>query len=411
MIERSGNMTYRCALAFLLAAVSYAQQQETVTYSYSGLPIAIFSDDADVISVAAITVPRALTITSVTARVQIDYPNSGDLKVYLYSPGGARTILLDNDCTTNGIDTTFDDAASGRWSDFCPAELGRGPFRGNEPLANMRSDPSSFGRWRLTVENDQSDSRTGWLTGFSVTITGTRQVSPTFAPETTVNAASRAGTAIAPGELVSIYGTSLGPTAAETAPAGALPTTLGGVTVTFDGTAVPIKYVSAYRVDVQAPFALQSGGQTTIRVTNGSNSSANVQVPVVSSAPGLFTTQPDGTGQVQAINQDGTLNSLTQAAPKGSIISVYASGLGAVNPPVTAGALPPDSPLSTTVASVTASIGGVPARVLYAGLAPGIPGSYQINIEVPADAPSGAQQLVISTNNVPSQDSARVQIQ
>jgi uncharacterized protein (TIGR03437 family) len=400
-------MFCRFALAVLLAAVTYGQQQETVTYAYNGFPLPIFEDDDDVITVAVITVPRALTISNVTARVQIDYPNSGDLKVYLFSPSGIRTRLIENECSTNGIDTTFDDAAPSRWSEFCPAELGRAPFRANEPLSNFRSEPSSIGTWRLAVENDRSDSRSGWLTGFALNLTGTRQATPTFAAETVVNAASRMGDSVAPGELVSIYGIAIGPAMPVSAPAGALPTTLGGTTVTFDGVAVPISYASLYRVDIQAPFGLQSGIQTRIQV----NSGTSVQKPVSSSEPGIFTTQPDGTGQVKAINQDGSLNTLARPAPKGSIIAVYGSGLGAVNPPVAAGAVPPTSPLSQTVAAVTASIGGVPARVLFAGLAPGIPGSYQINIEVPATAASGAQELIVSTNNVPSQNGALVHIQ
>ena len=405
-------MVWRFAFAALLAAATYAQQQETVTYSYNGLPLYIATDEADVISYASIVVPRALTISAVTARVQIDYPNSGDLKVYLFSPAGVRTRLMENNCTVNGIDTTFDDAAPSTWSSFCPTELGRGPFRAVEPLSNFRSDPSSIGTWRLAIENDQSDSRFGWLTGFSVTITGTRQAAPGFAPETTVNAANRIAGAIAPGELVSIYGLAMGPTAAVTAPANAaLPTTLGGVTVMFDGVAVPIAYASQYRVDVQAPFALVPGAQTSIQVTSGSNVSRAVQIPVTSSAPGIFTALPDGKGQVRAINQDGNANSVARGAPKGSIISVYASGLGAVTPAVAAGALPPTATLSTTVAGVAASIGGVPARVLFAGLAPGIPGYYQLNIEVPMEARSGPQQLIISTNSFASQNEALVQIQ
>lgn len=401
-------MNFKLVLAGFLAVATYAQ--ETVTYSYNGLPLFIFGDGADTTTVATITVPRPLTISNVTAKVQIDYPNTGDLKVYLFSPTGIRVRLAENNCSVNGIDTTFDDAAASRWGEFCPTELGRAPFRGNEPMSNFRSDPSSIGTWRLAVENDQSDSRTGWITGFSLTITGTRQLTPSYAPSTIVNAASRTGTSVAPGELVSIYGFSLGPTTAVTAPAGALPATLGGVSVTFDGVGAPVAYASQYRVDVQAPYTLQTGAQTNIRVTGASGTGREVQMPVGSSSPGIFTTQADGTGQVRALNQDGSANSLTRPATRGSIISVYASGLGAVNPTVTAGAVPPTSPLSQTVASVAASIGGVPARVLYAGLAPGLPGSYQINIEVPTEARTGPQQLIISTNNVPSQDGALVQI-
>jgi uncharacterized protein (TIGR03437 family) len=165
-----------------------------------------------------------------------------------------------------------------------------------------------------------------------------------------------------------------------------------------------------YRLDVQAPFGLTPGGQTSIQVTNGSNMSRTIQVPIAPSAPGIFTVQSDGLGQVKAVNQDGTLNGATRPAAKGSIVTIYASGLGAVMPPVAAGAVPPTT-LSSTVASVAASLGATPARVLFAGLAPGWPGYYQLNIEVPADARSGPQQLIISTNNIPSQSGVLLQVQ
>ena len=114
---------------------------------------------------------------------------------------------------------------------------------------------------------------------------------------------------------------------------------------------------------------------------------------------------------MKAINQNGTLNSVANAAAKGSVIVVYASGLGAVNPAVTAGAVPPDSPLSTVAGSVGAFIGGEAAPVWFAGLAPGVPGLYQLNIQVPATVQSGLQELLIYSNGYSSQKGATLVIQ
>src|SRR4051812_21127064 len=142
-----------------MPAIAVSQQSVTATYSYNGLPLSILPDGADVITLATITFPRALKTTKVTAQVQLQYPNSGDLKVYLFSPEGTRTILLEHDCNVANVDTTFDDSAPSAWRDFCPTEAGRGPFRSDQPLSNFNSDGSSFGVWTLAVENDQSDSR------------------------------------------------------------------------------------------------------------------------------------------------------------------------------------------------------------------------------------------------------------
>jgi len=159
-----------CAVTFLSGTV--LAQQTTVTYSYGGLPLPVFGDGANIITIANIFVPQAILMNKVTARVQIQYPNSGDLKIYLFSPIGTRTILLENDCGVANVDTTFDDSAPSAWKDFCPVEAGRGPFRPDQPLANSNGEVS-YGTWRMAVENDKSDSRSGWITAFSLTITGT----------------------------------------------------------------------------------------------------------------------------------------------------------------------------------------------------------------------------------------------
>jgi uncharacterized protein (TIGR03437 family) len=98
-------------------------------------------------------------------------------------------------------------------------------------------------------------------------------------------------------------------------------------------------------------------------------------------------------------------------AAKGSIIAVYTSGLGTVNPPLATGAVPPLTTLSPTTGEVGAFIGGHAALVHFAGAAPGYPGLYQINIEVPATAPSGTDSLLIYANSQPTQSNVTVEIQ
>jgi uncharacterized protein (TIGR03437 family) len=385
-----------------------------MTYSFNGLPLPILPSSANVTTLARIVVPNEIKMTKVTAQVLIQYPNSGDLKVFLFSPQGTRTILLQNNCSVVNVDTTFDDSASSQWSSFCPVEAGRGPFRPNQPLSNFNSDNSSFGVWTLAVTNDKSNSRSGWITQFSITITGVGQLGPVTSPTAIVNAASLSGTGtIAPGEMISIFGAAIGPNPAVSAPSGAaLPTSLGGTSVTIDGTPAPIAYASLFRVDVQVPFTLAPTGTTSsIVVVTGGGTSTPVPLTVVNASPGVYTNSTGGPGPAVATNQDGSLNSASNPAAKGSIVLFYASGLGAVSPALAEGMVPPDSPLSSVVGEVGAFIGGVPAAVQFAGLAPGFPGLYQLNIQVPATAPSGAADLVIYSNGVPSQSGVTIQIQ
>jgi uncharacterized protein (TIGR03437 family) len=398
------------ALALAAGGSNGLAQESTVTASYNGYPITILPDYYDVVSVAFINVPRALKITKVTAKVQIAYPEVGDLNLFLYSPDGTRVKLLEHTCgSLRNVDTTFDDAAQSRFSETCPVEAGRGPFRGNEPLSNFNSADSSIGIWTLAVENNSSDSRAGRLNDVTLTITGTSQAQPYFRSDQVLNSANLRSGTVAPGQVVSISGSALGPDVPVLTPAGAWPTSLADVRVNVNGADVPIRYASSTRLDVQMPFNL-TGGTANIRVTYGSNVSTTVSVPVTTTFPGLFALQSGGTGQAKAANQDGTLNSAANAAAKGSVIAVYGIGLGIVDPPVAAGQVPPTSSLSRVTNAVAASIGGVPAPVTFAGLAPGNPGLYQINIQVPDTVSSGSREVVVSNAGNASQNALVVQI-
>jgi uncharacterized protein (TIGR03437 family) len=400
----------------LFSAAAWAQTTPlTVTYSYSGLPLPIFTSSANLITIAGITVPRALTITHVSVQVQIQYPNSGDLKIYMFSPQGTRSILLEHDCSVANVDTTFDDGASTLWKDSCPVEAGRGPFRSDQPLSNSYGDNSSFGLWTLAVTNDQSQSRAGWITQFSVTITGIPQFGPVTTTTAVANSASISATgAIAPGEMISVYGSSVGPAIAVSAPVGALPTSLGGSSVTINDVTAPIAYASQYRLDVQVPFSVTPGSSATVQVNTGSGSaalrSAPISVPVNVAVPAIYTNGVAGTGPAAASNQDGKANTLLNPAPRGSIVTIYASGLGAVSPAILEGAVPPLRPLSAVTGDVGAFIGGVPSTVQFAGAAPLLPGTFAINIQVPPSARVGAQELVIYSNGISSQKGVTIYI-
>src|SRR4051794_18807390 len=95
-----------------IAPLAFAQTQ-TFTYSYGGLSIPIYPDEWDTIGVASILVPRSISISKVTATLQVQYSGIGDLNVYLYSANGTRSKLLERNCgSLVNIDTTFDDSAS-----------------------------------------------------------------------------------------------------------------------------------------------------------------------------------------------------------------------------------------------------------------------------------------------------------
>lgn len=396
--------------AAFLSSIALGQTSETVTYSYNGNAVPIFADEADVISIATIYVPKALKISKVTARVQIAFDGAGDLNVFLYSPILTRTKLMERNCgSLRNIDTTFDDAAPEKFSDFCPTEAGRGPYRGNEPLSNF-NDQIALGTFRLAVENNGSN-KVGWLTGFSVTITGTYGTEPTFRKESIVSSASiRSTGTVAPGERISIFGAGLGPGEGVTAPTGNLPTTLAGTTVLVDNVAIPIAYVSNLRVDVQLPYVWAPAGVTHFQVSRNGFTTEPVEVDVAYTRPAVYTTQALGVGQLKAINADGKLNGPDRPAEKGSVISLYASGLGNVTPDFTAGTVAPSSPLYYSAYPVSASIAGVPCQVQFAGLAPGLVGIFQVNVRIDPTISSGAKEFLLYSYGSSSQDGVLVYV-
>lgn len=109
----------------------------------------------------------------------------------------------------------------------------------------------------------------------------------------------------------------------------------------------------------------------------------------------------DAAGRAAAINQDGTLNSPDNPAQAGSIISVYFTGQGLVDRPVNSGAAAPGDQVSNTVAPTSATIGGVPASVMFSGLAPGFVGLGQVNLLIP-NLPAGNPQVIVTIGGVAS---------
>jgi uncharacterized protein (TIGR03437 family) len=115
------------------------------------------------------------------------------------------------------------------------------------------------------------------------------------------------------------------------------------------------------------------------------------KLPVAPAVPGIFTIDSSGNGQAAVFNQDGTINSPSNPARKGSVIVIYATGAGLMDPPMADGAIAPLSlPLPKPRLGVAVRVGGFDAAVQYAGAAPGlVAGAIQVNALVPDGVPVG----------------------
>jgi uncharacterized protein (TIGR03437 family) len=221
---------------------------------------------------------------------------------------------------------------------------------------------------------------------------------PTVAPGGIVNAADGASGPVAPGELVSIYGTFLGPPAGPVglSPEGFFPSENSGIRVWIDHIAAPLLFVSASQVNAAVPFGAAGCTEAEVRVEAFGYQSAPLSVACADASPALFTTGSVSGRQAAALNEDGGTNSKLNPAAAGSWVAVFGTGFGATIPASI------DGGLNTSSASgfqlpIRITVDGTEARVTYAGPAPMlVAGVSQINFLVPADTMPGTAVIVVS---------------
>lgn len=231
---------------------------------------------------------------------------------------------------------------------------------------------------------------------------------PVLSAGAVTNAASFATGALSPGEIVTLFGSGMGPATIVTAMVNALElvdNTLAGTRVLFDGVPAPLIYTRADTVSAVVPYATAGKSSTMVQVEYQGQISAAASISIVPAAPGIFEL---GSSE-WVLNQDGTVNSPSNPAAAGSIVIFYATGGGQTNPAGVDGSLAAD-PLPAPIGKVSVSMGGTSASILYAGAAPGfVAGLLQINVRVPSGLTSAAA-LVLSIGGANSQSGCTIYI-
>jgi uncharacterized protein (TIGR03437 family) len=229
------------------------------------------------------------------------------------------------------------------------------------------------------------------------------QLSPIISATPTVSAAiaanlDKTATTVAPGGLITIFGNNLVKTAVDLAGwlGNSLPRTLNGTSVTIGGKAAPIIYVSPTQINAQVPVDVPAGTAQVV-VTSSVGPGASFPVTVAATAPAIFFSP------VAAVlkNADFSLVSAGNPAKAGDVILVYATGLGQTTPALTTGTLASGTTTAATSASVTATIGGKDATVVYSIISPGFCGLYQVAITVPAGV-TGSSAIVLKQGSTTS---------
>jgi uncharacterized protein (TIGR03437 family) len=237
---------------------------------------------------------------------------------------------------------------------------------------------------------------------------------PTISAAGVVSGASGLAGAVAPGEIVVLYGMRLGPPWLVThrlTQAGLFDTTLAETRVFFDDIPAPLVYTSVGQVSAIVPYAVAGRGSVQLQTEYRGAKSNAVTLPVTASAPAIFTLNLTGKGQGAVLNQDYSVNGPSNPAAGNSVVMVFATGEGQTKPAGVDGKLT-GADLPQPLLPVSAQIGGMDADVPYAGGAPGlVAGVLQVNVRVPPGVtPGDAVPITVKVGSTQSQPGVTIAV-
>ena len=222
--------------------------------------------------------------------------------------------------------------------------------------------------------------------------------------------------AVAPGEIVSLFGVGLGPNPAagvQLTSSGTVATSIGGMTVLFDGLPAPLLYAGSGQINAVVPYGINTSS-TNMTVRSATLTVGPIPMPVEPSVPAIFMCGApcNDVSQAAAVNQDGTFNTVANPVPRGSIVTFYITGVGLMSGGSDGSVTPLDGPYPLPLLPVTVTIRGVSATLQFVGAAPGyVSGLLQINVYVPAGIDFGDHvPLSVAIGNYSSQDNVTIAV-
>ena len=369
------------------------------------------------------TVVVTLTVTAASVGGSVVVSPSSFTFGPAFSTGG---LVIANATPGTGpipvtISSTISSPPGGKWLTLA-ATSGTIPAwtTGNAPSMNIQVSVDLTGLAPGSYVGSITVAPTG---GAAVIVPVTLMVptASTVVIKTVVNAASFATGAVAPGEIVTISGSGLGPVGPlglALDPNGNVGTWLGGVSVSFNGYLSPLTYANATQINCVVPYEIDGATDVVVQV-NYSGQSGTFALKTTAVMPAVFTLNGSGSGTAAAANSTGGYNGPGNPAPAGSAITLYLTGEGKTNPAGVTGKVTTvdttsGGPLTPqpTAGAPSVAIGGQPATVLFYGEAPGmVSGVMQLNVQIPAGLPTANPPLVVSFGAASSQNGITVAIQ
>jgi uncharacterized protein (TIGR03437 family) len=339
-----------------------------------------------VTTLSATSVSFTLTATGSTASTQ----------TFVVTNGGAGTLNWAAAATTT---------SGGAWLSVSPASGSIAAGQAGTTVT-VTAKPAGlaagdyYGQIQVTSPNAASQVQ---IVTVRLTVVTAGEAPPQVNAGGIVNSASYAvGAPVAPGTMVSIFGSNFTDSTSPLFASGfPWPTVLGGTSITIGGEPVPLLVVTAGQINAMLPYDLAIGTSQPVVVTRNGAVSAPQPVSLVSSQPGVFTQAQNGQGTAALliVHTDGSwvVAGNGNSAKAGDTLEIFCAGLGDVTPRAVAGDPTPPSPLSWVIDPVTVTVGGVKVGTSFSGLAPGFTGLYQVNATLSAGiAPSQQAPLVLS---------------
>jgi len=244
------------------------------------------------------------------------------------------------------------------------------------------------------------------LPGYGAALLRLANAAPSLTAAGVVNGATFQSGPVAPGEIVSLFGSAIGPPTpaflALTNPS-LVGNSLQGVQVFFDGVPAPLLYAFSEQANLVVPYSVAGQSTTQLQLEYLGVLSNPVTLQVAATSPGVFSLNASGQGPGAILNAvDGSVNSAARPAGLGDWVSIFATGAG-VTTPASVDGIVASAPLPVPNAAVSVTVGGLPCQLNYQGAAPGlVSGVLQINAQVPAGiapGPAVPVQVRIGTAN------------
>lgn len=305
----------------------------------------------------------------------------------LRNPDGSVVILMSNHAVD---DIFFDKNGSGDSRTFA-LDLSALPAFQSATLVTLDASTPSTGPVPQSLTPASQMSVT--IPGYGAALLRLANAAPSLNASGVVNGATFQTGPVAPGEIVTLFGSAIGPpTPAPLALDNPrlVANALQGVHVYFDGVPAPLLYASSRQINVVVPYEVAEKSVTQLQVEFLGVFSNPIPLQVAATSPGIFSATGSGSGQGAILNaRDDSVNSALHPAARGDWVSIFATG-GGVTTPASADGLVSSAPLPAPIANVSVTIGGVPCQINFEGAAPGlVSGVLQINAQVPAGIAAG----------------------